>query len=80
MQPGGSLFFTTLNKTWISYIVAIISAEKIFRFVPVGTHDWNKFIPPSELENKLNTSKFVLIYICNMCKNCELKILRYISC
>ena len=52
------MFTATLNRTLISYIKAIIGAEYILRWLPIGTHDWNKFIKPEELEKKLINKKF----------------------
>lgn len=49
VKPGGLLFLSTLNKTWKSYMVGILGAEYILRWIPKGTHDWNKFLAPSEL-------------------------------
>ena len=42
----------------MSYIKAIIGAEYILRWLPIGTHDWNKFIKPEELENLLSIENF----------------------
>ena len=53
------MFTATLNRSFISYIKAIIGAEYILRWLPVGTHDWNKFIKPEELEKILTNEKFV---------------------
>ena len=53
------MFTATLNRTFISYIKAIIGAEYILRWLPVGTHDWNKFIKHEELECYLSKEKFV---------------------
>lgn len=61
-KPGGSLFITTLNKTKISYVLGIVLAEKVMSLVPEGTHDWDKFIPPEELERLLESSEY---YECN---------------
>jgi 2-polyprenyl-6-hydroxyphenyl methylase/3-demethylubiquinone-9 3-methyltransferase len=47
--PGATLVFSTLNKTAKSYAMAIIGAEHILQLVPKGTHDFNKFIRPSQL-------------------------------
>ena len=47
------MFTATLNRTFVSYIKAIIGAEYILRWLPIGTHDWNKFIKPEELEGML---------------------------
>nr|DBA26527.1 TPA: hypothetical protein GDO54_010771 [Pyxicephalus adspersus] len=60
LKPGGSLFITTINKTKISYILGIVLAEKIMSIVPEGTHDWDKFIPPEELERLLESNGFVV--------------------
>lgn len=57
MQPGGSLFITTINKTNLSYALGIVVAEQLLRIVPSGTHDWEKFISPVELERLLESSK-----------------------
>ena len=52
------MFTATINRTLTSYIKAIIGAEYILRWLPVGTHDWNKFIKPEELQKMLNDKKF----------------------
>jgi 2-polyprenyl-6-hydroxyphenyl methylase/3-demethylubiquinone-9 3-methyltransferase len=49
VKPGGLVFFSTLNKTVKSYLLAILAAEKVFKLVPDGTHDHDKFIKPSQL-------------------------------
>ena len=43
------MFVATLNKTLKSYIFAIVGAEYILRWLPIGTHEWEKFIKPEEL-------------------------------
>ena len=48
----------TINRTFVSYIKAIVGAEYILRWLPIGTHDWNKFIKPEELEKLLSEKKF----------------------
>ena len=55
------MFTATLNKTFTSYIKAIIGAEYILRWLPIGTHDWNKFIKPEELEKKLSNEQLETI-------------------
>jgi 2-polyprenyl-6-hydroxyphenyl methylase/3-demethylubiquinone-9 3-methyltransferase len=52
-KPGGLVVLATLNRTLRSYALAIIGAEYVMRWLPVGTHDWNKFIPPEELSGQL---------------------------
>ena len=49
LKKDGLMFVATLNKTLKSYIFGIIGAEYILRWLPVGTHDWDKFIEPSKL-------------------------------
>ncbi len=49
LAPGGLLFISTLNRTPKSYAVAKIGAEYMLRLLPVGTHEWKKFITPVEL-------------------------------
>ncbi|CAN0205087.1 unnamed protein product [Phaeothamnion confervicola] len=50
VKPGGILFLSTINRTVKSFAVAIVGAECIARLVPVGTHNWRKFVTPEELE------------------------------
>ncbi len=49
VKPGGYVFFSTLNKTIKSYLLAIVAAEKVLKLVPDGTHDHQHFIRPSTL-------------------------------
>ena len=58
LNNGGLMITATLNKTFISYLKAIIGAEYVLRWLPIGTHDWNKFIKPEELEKKLKNLNF----------------------
>ena len=50
VKPGGLLILATLNRTLKSYVVAIVGAEYVMRYLPIGTHDWKKFVKPSELK------------------------------
>ncbi len=58
LKKNGLMFTATINRTLVSYIKAIVGAEYILRWLPIGTHDWNKFIKPEELEKKLSNKKF----------------------
>ena len=58
LKKNGLMFTATLNRSFISYVKAIIGAEYILRWLPIGTHDWNKFIKPEELENFLSQEEF----------------------
>ena len=58
LKKNGLMFTATLNRSFSSYVKAIIGAEYLLRWLPVGTHDWNKFIKPEELEKILFEEKF----------------------
>ena len=49
LKKNGLMFISTINKTLKSYIFAIIGAEYILKWLPIGTHEWNKFVKPEEL-------------------------------
>ena len=61
LKKNGLMFTATLNRSFISYIKAIIGAEHILRWLPIGTHDWAKFLKPEELENLLFQENFSTI-------------------
>jgi 2-polyprenyl-6-hydroxyphenyl methylase / 3-demethylubiquinone-9 3-methyltransferase len=63
LNKGGIMFTATLNRSLISYIKAIVGAEYILRWLPIGTHDWNKFLKPEELEKLLQNEKFSTVDI-----------------
>ena len=58
LKKNGIMFTATLNRSFSSYLKAIIGAEYLLRWLPIGTHDWNKFIKPEELEKLLSQEKF----------------------
>lgn len=49
LKPGGLMLLSTLNRTAKAYLFAIVGAEHVLRWLPVGAHDWNKFLKPEEL-------------------------------
>jgi len=49
LKKNGLMFIATLNKTFKSYVFAIIGAEYVLRWLPIGTHDWEKFVKPDNL-------------------------------
>ena len=59
LKKNGLMFTATINRTFTSYIKAIIGAEYILRWLPIGTHDWNKFIKPEEMQKKLIDKNFL---------------------
>jgi 2-polyprenyl-6-hydroxyphenyl methylase/3-demethylubiquinone-9 3-methyltransferase len=50
IKPDGNIFFSTINRTPQSYLFAIVGAEYVLRMLPRGTHDYARFIRPSELD------------------------------
>lgn len=59
LKPNGLLFAATLNRTLKSYGLAIVGAEYILRWLPVGTHDWNKFLKPKEISDILENHSLI---------------------
>lgn len=68
LKPGGWAFFSTINRSPVSWLVAIFGAERVLKVLPRGTHDYGKFIKPAELKAMAAASGLVL---------CEEKGLRY---
>ncbi len=61
VKPSGTLVLATLNRTVKSWIIAILGAEYIMRYLPVGTHDWKMFVKPEELAGWVATEHFKLV-------------------
>lgn len=57
LKPKGSIFVTTVNKTLPSYFGGIVMAEYVLRWLPKGTHQWEKFITPPQLQRFLEDCK-----------------------
>ena len=60
LKKKGLMFVATLNKTLKSFFFAIIGAEYVLRWLPIGTHDWNMFIEPKKLINICKNNNLVL--------------------
>jgi len=60
LRKGGIMFVATLNKTLKSYLFAIIGAEYVLRWLPIGTHSWEKFVNPNDLINVLKKNNLNL--------------------
>jgi 2-polyprenyl-6-hydroxyphenyl methylase/3-demethylubiquinone-9 3-methyltransferase len=56
VKPGGQVFFSTLNRNPKAYLFAILGAEYLLRMLPKGTHDYDKFITPSELSQFIRSA------------------------
>ena len=60
LKKNGLMFVATLNKTLKSYIFAIVGAEYVLRWLPIGTHDWEKFVRPEDLKKILSKNNLKL--------------------
>jgi 2-polyprenyl-6-hydroxyphenyl methylase/3-demethylubiquinone-9 3-methyltransferase len=60
LKKNGLMFVATLNKTLKSYVFAIIGAEYLLRWLPIGTHDWEKFVRPEDLKKILSKNNLKL--------------------
>lgn len=56
LKPGGAMLTATLNRTPKSFVFAVVGAEYVLRWLPRGTHDWRKFVRPSELARELRAN------------------------
>ena len=69
IKPDGHVFFSTVNRNAKSYAMAIIGAEYIMRLLPKGTHDFKKFIRPSELDQWIRLARLKTLHISGMTYN-----------
>ena len=60
LKKNGLMFVATINKTLKSYMFAIVGAEYVLRWLPIGTHEWEKFVKPEDLKNILKKNNLVL--------------------
>ena len=60
LKKNGTMFIATLNKTLKSYLFAIVGAEYILKWLPIGTHEWEKFITPDDLINITKKNNLIL--------------------
>ena len=60
LTKNGLMFVATINKTLKSYVFAIVGAEYVLRWLPIGTHDWEKFVKPEELKEILSKNNLSL--------------------
>tara|TARA_B100000282_G_scaffold262110_1_gene211415 strand:+ start:48 stop:776 length:729 start_codon:yes stop_codon:yes gene_type:complete len=60
LKNKGIMFVATLNKTLKSYLFAIVGAEYLLKWLPIGTHDWEKFVKPDDLQKILEKNNFQL--------------------
>ena len=60
LKRNGLMFVATINKTIKSYMFAIVGAEYVLRWLPIGTHEWEKFVKPEDLKNILKNNNLIL--------------------
>jgi 2-polyprenyl-6-hydroxyphenyl methylase / 3-demethylubiquinone-9 3-methyltransferase len=60
LKPGGMMVVSTLNRNWKSFALAIVGAEYVLRWLPRGTHQWDKFVTPDELAKYLLDCRLVV--------------------
>lgn len=63
VKPGGKVFFSTINRNPKAYAIAVLGAEYILKVLPQGTHDYQRFIKPSELNNWIEAAGMKLVSI-----------------
>ena len=73
IKKNGLMFVATINRNLKSYIFAVLGAEYILRWLPIGTHDWNKFLTPQDLEIITSKNNFTKLQIIGMKFNMILK-------
>ena len=66
LKPDGHLFFSTINRNPKAYLLAVIGAEYLLRLLPKGTHDYRKFIRPSELDDWARAAGLTLRHLTGM--------------
>lgn len=69
VKPGGQVFFSTLNRNPKSYLFAVIGAEYVLNMLPKGTHEYEKFIKPSELSRWCRTAGLEVVEVIGMSYN-----------
>ena len=69
LKPGGQLFFSTINRNPKAFVLAILGAEYILNMLPKGTHEYKKFIKPSELASAVRTNQMEVLDITGMTYN-----------
>ena len=59
LNKNGIIFFATINRNPKSYLFAIVGAEYVLRWLPIGTHDWKKFVKPQEMINYVSAQQLI---------------------
>ena len=68
-KPGGAMVVSTLNRTPKAFLLAIVGAEYLLRWLPPGTHDWRRFLRPSEVARMLRPAGLEVAEVCGLAYN-----------
>jgi 2-polyprenyl-6-hydroxyphenyl methylase/3-demethylubiquinone-9 3-methyltransferase len=66
VKPGGYVYFSTINKTFKAYLMMIIGAEQLLKWVPKGTHEYEKFLRPSQLLSAIDNTSLICEDLCGV--------------
>ncbi|WP_415227611.1 bifunctional 2-polyprenyl-6-hydroxyphenol methylase/3-demethylubiquinol 3-O-methyltransferase UbiG [Psychromonas sp.] len=66
VKPGGTVYFSTINKTFKAYLMMVLGAEHLLKWVPKGTHEYEKFIRPSQLLSAIDKTRLNCIDLCGV--------------
>jgi 2-polyprenyl-6-hydroxyphenyl methylase/3-demethylubiquinone-9 3-methyltransferase len=66
VKPGGAMAMATLNRTPKSFLMAVVGAEYVLGWLPRGTHDWRRFLRPSELVRRLEANALTVTEMCGV--------------
>jgi 2-polyprenyl-6-hydroxyphenyl methylase/3-demethylubiquinone-9 3-methyltransferase len=69
VKPGGAMILATLNRTAKAFLFAVVGAEYVLRWLPRGTHDWRRFVRPSELAGALRAHRVTVATISGVVYN-----------
>ncbi len=69
VRPGGMMIASTINRTVKAYVLAIVGAEYVLRWLPVGTHQWERFVTPDELTRHLRAAGLRAVHVEGMVYN-----------
>ncbi len=69
VRPGGMMIASTINRTMKAYALAIVGAEYVLRWLPVGTHQWERFVTPDELSGHLRAAGLEAVHVAGMVYN-----------
>jgi 2-polyprenyl-6-hydroxyphenyl methylase / 3-demethylubiquinone-9 3-methyltransferase len=76
VRPGGLVILSTFNRTWKSYVFAIVLGEYVLRLLPRGTHQWRRFVRPDEIRSSLERNLFRVVNVSGVTMNLRSRLLQ----